>query len=175
MPRWKANTNPQCRLKNIADIERIAARIAVGNARPRDLASLRDSLFELAQIDLSANGSSLLETLKAVFPENLSTAEQLRQAILPEPSVWLKDGNVINHGFHPELDELRRIQNHGDEFLLDLEAKERERTGLSHSKSSSTAFTAFTLNCPKPKPNKHLPTTNAGKPSKTPNASSRRS
>lgn len=66
----------QCRLKNIADIERIAARIAVGNARPRDLASLRDSLFELAQIDLSANGSSLLETLKAVFPENLSTAEQ---------------------------------------------------------------------------------------------------
>lgn len=121
----------QCRLKNIADIERIAARIAVGNARPRDLASLRDSLFELAQIDLSANGSSLLETLKAVFPENLSTAEQLRQAILPEPSVWLKDGNVINHGFHPELDELRRIQNHGDEFLLDLEAKERERTGLS--------------------------------------------
>lgn len=121
----------QGRLKNIADIERIAARIAVGNARPRDLASLRDSLFELAQIDLSANGSSLLETLKAVFPENLSTAEQLRQAILPEPSVWLKDGNVINHGFHPELDELRRIQNHGDEFLLDLEAKERERTGLS--------------------------------------------
>ncbi|HID7714623.1 TPA: DNA mismatch repair protein MutS [Neisseria meningitidis] len=68
---------------------------------------------------------------EAVFPENLSTAEQLRQAILPEPSVWLKDGNVINHGFHPELDELRRIQNHGDEFLLDLEAKERERTGLS--------------------------------------------
>ncbi|MCL6023634.1 hypothetical protein M5Z53_11455, partial [Neisseria meningitidis] len=47
-------------------------------------------------------------TLKAVFPENLSTAEQLRQAILPEPSVWLKDGNVINHGFHPEL---RPLQN----------------------------------------------------------------
>lgn len=121
----------QCRLKNIADIERIAAHIAVGNARPRDLAALRDSLFALSEIDLSTNGSSLLETLKAVFPENLSTAEQLRQAILPEPSVWLKDGNVINHGFHPELDELRRIQNHGDEFLLDLEAKERERTGLS--------------------------------------------
>ena len=121
----------QGRLKNIADIERIAARIAVGNARPRDLAALRDSLFALSEIELSAECSSLLGTLKAVFPENLSTAEQLRQAILPEPSVWLKDGNVINHGFHPELDELRRIQNHGDEFLLDLEAKERERTGLS--------------------------------------------
>lgn len=121
----------QCHLKSIADIERIAARIAVGNARPRDLASLRDSLFELAQIDLSATGSSLLETLKAVFPETLPVAETLKAAVMPEPSVWLKDGNVINHGFHPELDELRRIQNHGDEFLLDLEAKERERTGLS--------------------------------------------
>nr|WP_304671943.1 DNA mismatch repair protein MutS [Neisseria polysaccharea] len=121
----------QCRLKNIADIERIAARIAVGNARPRDLAALRDSLFALSEIDLSTNGSSLLETLKAVFPETLPVAETLKAAVMPEPAVWLKDGNVINHGFHPELDELRRIQNHGDEFLLDLEAKERERTGLS--------------------------------------------
>lgn len=121
----------QCRLKNIADIERIAARIAVGNARSRDLAALRDSLFALSEIDLSANGSSLLETLKAVFPETLPVAETLKVAVMPEPAVWLKDGNVINHGFHPELDELRRIQNHGDEFLLDLEAKERERTGLS--------------------------------------------
>lgn len=121
----------QGRLKNIADIERIAARIAVGNARPRDLAALRDSLFELAQIELSADGSSLLATLKAVFPENLSTAGQLRDAVMPEPSVWLKDGGVINHGFNAELDELRHIQNHGDEFLLALEARERERTGLS--------------------------------------------
>ncbi|WP_127214151.1 DNA mismatch repair protein MutS [Neisseria meningitidis] len=121
----------QCRLKSIADIERIAARIAVGNARPRDLAALRDSLFALSEIELSANGSSLLETLKAVFPETLPVAETLKVAVMPEPAVWLKDGNVINHGFHPELDELRRIQNHGDEFLLDLEAKERERTGLS--------------------------------------------
>lgn len=80
---------------------------------------------------MSATGSSLLETLKAVFPETLPVAETLKAAVMPEPSVWLKDGNVINHGFHPELDELRRIQNHGDEFLLDLEAKERERTGLS--------------------------------------------
>ena len=107
----------QGRLKNIADIERIAARIAVGNARPRDLAVLRDSLFALSEIELSAEGSSLLETLKA--------------AVMPEPAVWLKDGGVINQGYSAELDELRHIQNHGDEFLLDLEARERERTGLS--------------------------------------------
>lgn len=121
----------QCRLKSIADIERIAARIAVGNARPRDLAALRDSLFALSEIELSAEGSSLLETLKAVFPETLPVAEPLKAAVMPEPAVWLKDGGVINQGYSAELDELRHIQNHGDEFLLDLEARERERTGLS--------------------------------------------
>ena len=121
----------QGRLKNIADIERIAARIAVGNARPRDLAALRDSLFALSEIELFAEGSSLLETLKAVFPETLPVAETLKAAVMPEPAVWLKDGGVINQGYSTELDELRHIQNHGDEFLLDLEARERERTGLS--------------------------------------------
>lgn len=121
----------QGRLKNIADIERIAARIAVGNARPRDLAALRDSLFALNEIELSAEGSSLLETLKAVFPETLPVAETLKAAVMPEPAVWLKDGGVINQGYSAELDELRHIQNHGDEFLLELEARERERTGLS--------------------------------------------
>ncbi|STZ77256.1 DNA mismatch repair protein MutS [Bergeriella denitrificans] len=121
----------QGRLKNIADIERIAARIAVGSARPRDLAALRDSLHELARIGLSSGESSLLETLQRVFPGNLPLAEKLTAAIMPEPSVWLKDGGVMNDGFHAELDELRHIQNHGDEFLLALEARERERTGLS--------------------------------------------
>ena len=121
----------QGRLKNIADIERIAARIAVGNARPRDLAAQRDSLFALSEIELSAEGSSLLETLKAVFPETLPVAETLKAAVMPEPAVWLKDGGVINQGYSAELDELRHIQNHGDEFLLELEARERERTGLS--------------------------------------------
>ncbi|MCP1772746.1 DNA mismatch repair protein MutS [Neisseria perflava] len=121
----------QGRLKNIADIERIAARIAVGNARPRDLAALRDSLQALARLELSAEGSSLLQTLQDVFPATLPIAEQLQAAILPEPAVWLRDGGVINHGFNAELDELRHIQNHGDEFLLALEARERERTGLS--------------------------------------------
>ena len=119
------------RLKSIADIERIAARIAVGSARPRDLAALRESLFALSQIELSTGGSSLLDTLANMFPDTLPVAQKLREAILPEPAVWLRDGGVINHGYSPELDELRHIQNHGDEFLLALEARERERTGLS--------------------------------------------
>ena len=116
-------------LKTIADIERIAARIAVGSARPRDLSGLRDSLFTLTQLRLPE--SSLLNTLADIFPQGAGIAEKLQQAILPEPAVWLRDGGVINHGFSAELDELRRIQNHGSDFLLELEARERERTGLS--------------------------------------------
>ena len=116
-------------LKTIADIERIAARIAVGSARPRDLSGLRDSLFTLIQLRLPE--SSLLNTLADIFPQGADIAEKLQQAILPEPAVWLRDGGVINHGFSTELDELRRIQNHGSDFLLELEARERERTGLS--------------------------------------------
>ncbi|WP_315286845.1 DNA mismatch repair protein MutS [Neisseria bacilliformis] len=117
------------RLKNLSDIERIAARIAVGTARPRDLAGLRESLAILPSIPLPA--SALLDTLKNIFPEGERIAEKIRAAILPEPAVWLREGGVINHGHCPELDELRNIQNHGGEFLLDLEARERERTGLS--------------------------------------------
>ncbi|MGN6895905.1 DNA mismatch repair protein MutS, partial [Neisseria sp. P0016.S006] len=135
----------QGRLKNIADIERIAARIAVGNARPRDLAVLRDSVFAMAEIELSAEGSSLLETLKAVFPETLPVAETPKAAVMPEPAVWLKDGGVINQGYSTELEELRHIQNHGDEFLLELEARERERTGLSTLKVEFNRVHGFSI------------------------------
>ncbi len=122
----------QAALKHLADIERIAARIALGSARPRDLSGLRDSLFALAALRLpETHDSSLLHTLMDVLPQGLPLAERLQAAILPEPAVWLRDGGVINHGFHPELDELRHIQTHGDEFLLALEARERERTGLN--------------------------------------------
>ena len=95
-------------LKKIADIERIAARIALGSARPRDLSALRDSLLNLMEIRLPE--SSLLDTLAACFPETQAVAELLQAALLPEPSVWLKDGDVINHQYNKDLDELRHLQ-----------------------------------------------------------------
>lgn len=119
----------RAQLKNIADIERISARIALQSARPRDLSTLRDSLFALHHIVLPQ--SSLLTTLSEYFPATRPIAELLHASILPEPSVWLKDGDVINHGYHHELDQLRHIQTHGDEFLRNLQTQEAERTQLS--------------------------------------------
>lgn len=118
--------------KSLGDLERICARIAVGNARPRDLSSLRDGLNLLANLSLPESvDSQLIATLLAVLPEGAAVAQRLQDAILPEPAVWLRDGGVMNDGYHADLDELRHIQTHGDEFLLDLEQRERERTGLS--------------------------------------------
>ncbi|NUE66114.1 DNA mismatch repair protein MutS [Snodgrassella sp. ESL0253] len=131
---------PQCApvtamLKQVADIERIAARIAIGSARPRDLSALRDSLAVLAAFRLEeSDQSSLVQTLLEQFPPTMPVAQQLTMAIMPEPAIWLRDGGVINDGFDAELDELRRLQNHGDEFLQQLENRERERTGLSSLK-----------------------------------------
>ena len=119
-------------LKTIADLERIAARIALGSARPRDLSALRDSLLALATFRLPP--SPLLQTLGDSFPATAAIAEHLQRALLPEPSVWLKDGNVINHGYHAELDELRHLHTHGSETLRQMEEQERQATGIGSLK-----------------------------------------
>ncbi|PIT24394.1 DNA mismatch repair protein MutS [Snodgrassella communis] len=122
-------------LNQVADIERIAARIAIGSARPRDLSALRDSLAVLTAFRLEESAqSSLVQTLLEQLPPAAPIAQQLTMSIMLEPAIWLRDGGVINDGFDAELDELRRLQNHGDEFLQQLESRERERTGLSSLK-----------------------------------------
>ena len=119
-------------LKTIADLERIAARIALGSARPRDLSALRDSLLALTTFRLPQ--SPLLQTLGDSFPATATIAEHLQRALLPEPSVWLKDGNIINHGYHAELDELRHLHTHGSETLRQMEEQERQNTGIGSLK-----------------------------------------
>ena len=119
-------------LKTIADLERIAARIALGSARPRDLSVLRDSLLTLATFRLPP--SPLLQTLGDSFPATATIAQELQRALLPEPSIWLKDGNVINHGYHAELDELRHLHTHGSDTLRQMEEQERQSTGIGSLK-----------------------------------------
>jgi DNA mismatch repair protein MutS len=120
-------------LGQVGDVERILARVALRSARPRDLTQLRASLSMLPALReaLTALDSPLLQTLRGrigLHPEALAL---LTAAIAAEPATLVRDGDVIAAGYDAELDELRRIATHTDEFLLDLERRERERTGLS--------------------------------------------
>ncbi|WP_308446456.1 DNA mismatch repair protein MutS [Chitinimonas sp. BJYL2] len=121
-------------LAGVHDIERITARIALRSARPRDLSSLRDSLLALPQLLPLLPPDALLTDIARQLQAPPDVVNLLQAAVMDEPSVVLRDGGVIRPGFHAELDELRALQtNHGD-FLLALEARERERSGIPNLK-----------------------------------------
>jgi DNA mismatch repair protein MutS len=121
-------------LRRAGDIERILARVALRSARPRDLAGLRDALGclpELQQV-LAGIDSPLLTLLAAASGSHPETHGLLSAALMPTPAAMLRDGGVIAPGYDADLDELRRIAEHSDEALLELEARERERTGFAN-------------------------------------------
>jgi DNA mismatch repair protein MutS len=125
----------QAVLRRFADVERIAARIALRNARPRDLSGLRESLGLLEGLRSAVPASC---ALLATALERLQTPQEvlslLAKAIAAEPSAMLRDGGVIADGYSAELDELRGLQSNASEFLISLEKKERERTGIPNLK-----------------------------------------
>ena len=120
-------------LKGSSDIERIASRIALKNARPRDLSGLRDSLALMPTLSsmLHEHDAARLRELENRLEVPGSLQSRLSGAIQDEPAAILREGGVIRTGYDPELDELRAIQSNCDEFLLALEIRERERTGIS--------------------------------------------
>lgn len=123
-------------LRQFVDVERITARIALKSARPRDLSGLRDSLKLLPEvIQAMANGSSerISQLIQAMQIEP-ALVELLSKSLLEEPGVVLREGNVIADGYDAELDELRALQNNCGEFLLQLEIREKERTGIPNLK-----------------------------------------
>ncbi len=119
-------------LRQIADIERITARIALKSARPRDLSGLRDSLKRLPGIIQTLTDCSSKRTHQLIRAMQLEPAlvDLLNRSLLEEPGVVLREGNVIANGYDAELDELRALQNNCGEFLLQLEIREKERTGI---------------------------------------------
>nr|MBP6708223.1 DNA mismatch repair protein MutS [Accumulibacter sp.] len=123
-------------LRGFADIERIAGRIALHSARPRDLSSLRDSVQRLDQLraPLVASAAPLLAELHTHLATPAVALDLLQRAILTEPSALIRDGGVIADGFDAELDELRALNDNCGAFLVELEARERERTGIAHLK-----------------------------------------
>ena len=121
------------RFRGIGDVERILTRIALRSARPRDLSTLRDALAALPAIraNIQKLDSPRLAALGAQLGEHGECASLLAGAVVEHPPVMQRDGGVIAEGFDPELDQLRRLSSHADEFLVELEARERIATGIA--------------------------------------------
>lgn len=124
-------------LKEIGDIERVLSRVALGSARPRDLVQLRQACAQIPflrhalQPILNTQQSKLIGQLNEELGDFNGLHQRLMSAIVEHPPVLLRDGNVIAEGFDTELDELRKIRDHAGQFLIDLEIKERESTGIN--------------------------------------------
>lgn len=125
-------------LNAIPDIERIATRIALQSARPRDLSALRDGLQHLPSVRNYLGISHLPQVtgLLAELSNNLQQPDEcqdlLERSLLAQPAVLVRDGGVIAKGFDAELDELRALSENAGEFLSALEVAERERTGIAN-------------------------------------------
>ncbi|MEN9543332.1 MAG: hypothetical protein RLZZ598_165, partial [Pseudomonadota bacterium] len=132
-------------LRGVSDVERSSSRVALRQVRPRELAGLRSTLQALPALRATLPGphaapagvassarAALLDALHDALSPSPEIEALLLRAVADEPAVQLRDGGVIATGFDAELDELRAIQNNCDAFLLDLEARERVRTGITN-------------------------------------------
>ncbi len=125
-------------LSGVGDVERVLARVALGSARPRDLSLLRDSLGHLPELrdQLSVLPDPLVNELTSDIGEHPEVHALLVKAVVENPPVVIRDGGVLAEGYDAELDELRALSQNADQFLLDLEMRERERTGIETLKVS---------------------------------------
>jgi DNA mismatch repair protein MutS len=121
-------------LRGISDVERITARIALRQVRPRELTGLRTTLQALPALRalVPQRSALLLDMLAEALNPSADIDALLTAAVADEPAVMLRDGGVIATGFDAQLDELRAISQNCDAFLLDLEARERTRTGIAN-------------------------------------------
>ena len=132
-------------LGGIGDLERILARVALRSARPRDLAQLRAALAALPAVGavIAAHDSPLLAGQHPALVGHPAVAALLQAAIVASPPHLLRDGGVIAEGHDADLDELRRIAADTDSYLLELEARERARTGLASLKLAYNRVSGF--------------------------------
>jgi len=121
-------------LAPVPDLDRIASRIALRSARPRELAALRDcapALAQAAHLGGELAAQSARELASALVP-SVALVQRLTSALLAEPAYSARDGDVIRSGFDTELDELRSLRDNAGQFLVELEARERARTGIAN-------------------------------------------
>ncbi|HEX5352919.1 MAG TPA: DNA mismatch repair protein MutS [Rhodanobacteraceae bacterium] len=121
------------KLRAIGDLERILARVALRSARPRDLATLRDGVAAVPALreTLAGIDSPLLHELLDRLGEHTDTVQLLQKAIVERPPALLREGGAIADGYDAELDELRQLSTHADQYLVELEARERTATGIT--------------------------------------------
>ena len=119
-------------LGEVADVERIIGRIALRSARPRDLLGLRLSLGAAPAIRQSVTGAEtpLLSQLRGALGDHSELDALLGAALADEPPLLIKDGGVIRGGYDPDLDELRKLAANSDDYLRELEVRERQRVGV---------------------------------------------
>ena len=120
-------------LDGIGDVERILSRVALRSARPRDLRQLGAALSRLPDLQQQLSGieSPLLQELAQQIGEHREQRRLLEKAIIDSPPMLIRDGGVIAGGYDDELDDLRAIAENADQYLVDLELRERERTGIA--------------------------------------------
>jgi DNA mismatch repair protein MutS len=125
-------------LASVPDIERISTRIALLSARPRDLSALRAGLQQLPALQQALSAATslaipgLIEQTRTALATPDDALALLERAIASEPAAMIRDGGVIANGYDTELDELRSLSENAGQFLVDLETRERERTGITN-------------------------------------------
>jgi len=119
-------------LKKVYDIERIVGKISYGNANARDLISLKNSVKQLPNIKkiLSNSNSTMLKELYNNLDELTDIYELIEEAIVEEPPIVIKEGGMIKQGYNSEIDEYKKASTEGKNWLIELEAKEKELTGI---------------------------------------------
>lgn len=126
----------QTLLRQVGDIERISSRIALKSARPRDLLVLRNTLAVLPDLQaaLTDCDNAFLNGLLQRIGQHPQLLTLIQEAIVENPPVLIRDGGVIAAGYHPELDDLRNLSQNADQYLLDMESRERSTTGINQLK-----------------------------------------
>ena len=127
-------------LNRVYDIERLAGRISYGNANARDLISLKSSLSKLPELktELSQTNSKMLKKLYSDLDELKDVTELIEKSIVDEPPITIKEGGIIKTGYSEEIDECKRAAIEGKSWLVNIEAKEKEQTGIKNLKVGYT-------------------------------------
>jgi len=134
-------------LKSIGDLERIISRVAVAKISPREVVQLKNALhaIESLQKECTATGEAHFKKISEQFNPCKTISERIEKEIMPEPPALVNKGNVISNGVNDELDELRNIAFSGKDYVLQIQQREIQRTGISSLKVGFTSVFGYYL------------------------------